>query len=50
VHIFAACAPFRSAMSMLNFYQNRGGRNLSPAVRRKLQAAKEELRKLFDRE
>jgi hypothetical protein len=50
VHIFAACAPFRSAMSLLNFYQNRRGRNLSPAVRRKLQAAKEELRKLFDRE
>jgi hypothetical protein len=41
--------PFRSAMSMLNFYQNRGGKNLSPAVRRKLQAAKEELRTLFER-
>lgn len=41
--------PFQSAMSMLNFYINRAGRNL-PARRRKvLEAAKEELRKLFGR-
>jgi hypothetical protein len=36
-------------MSMLNFYQNRAGRNLSPAVKYRLPAAKKELRKLFDR-
>jgi hypothetical protein len=40
-------APFRSAMSMLSFYINRGGRNLSPAQRRKLEQAKKELRSLF---
>lgn len=38
----------QSAMSMLNFYINRAGKNL-PADRRKtLNAAKEELRKAFD--
>jgi uncharacterized protein DUF3175 len=42
-------APFRSAMSMLVFYQNRAGRKLSAARRRKLDAAKRELRKLFGR-
>jgi hypothetical protein len=42
-------APFRSAMSMLVFYQNRAGRKLSAAERRKLDAAKRELRKLFGR-
>lgn len=41
--------PFRSAMSMLTFYENRAGRNLSAAQRRTLQAAKAELRRLFDR-
>ncbi|MCX7897425.1 MAG: DUF3175 domain-containing protein [Rhodocyclaceae bacterium] len=41
--------PFQSAMSMLNFYINRAGRNL-PANRRKvLEAAKDELRKLYGR-
>jgi len=41
--------PFRSAMSMLNFYINRAGRKL-PATRRKvLEAAKDELRALFRR-
>jgi hypothetical protein len=39
--------PFRSAMSMLNFYENRGGRNLSASARKKLDGAKSELRKLF---
>jgi Protein of unknown function (DUF3175) len=39
--------PFRSAMSMLTFYENRGGKNLSAAQRKKLDGAKEELRKLF---
>jgi hypothetical protein len=42
--------PFRSAMSMLNFEINRGGRNLSPERRRVLNQAKVELRRLFSRE
>ena len=42
--------PFRSAMSMLNFYINRAGKNL-PARRKKvLNKAKEELRLLFKRD
>jgi hypothetical protein len=41
--------PFQSAMSMLNFYQNRGGKNLSIAEKSKLNKAKDELRKLFGR-
>jgi hypothetical protein len=40
---------FRSAMSMLTFYINRGGRNLSPERKRTLEAAKEKLRALFGR-
>ena len=41
--------PFQSAMSMLNFYINRAGKNL-PASRRKiLEQAKVELRKAFGR-
>jgi hypothetical protein len=41
--------PFRSAMSMLNFYINRGGKNL-PASRKKiLNEAKDELRSLYGR-
>jgi hypothetical protein len=39
--------PFRSAMSMLNFYINRAGGNLSKERRAKLEAAKEELRFLY---
>jgi hypothetical protein len=39
--------PFRSAMSMLNFYINRAGRNLSAARRRVLHQAKDELRRAF---
>jgi hypothetical protein len=39
--------PYRSAMSMLTFYINRGGRNLSAAQRAKLEKAKDELRRLF---
>jgi hypothetical protein len=42
--------PFRSAMSMLTFYVNRAGRNLSPERRRVLEAAKVELRRAFGRE
>jgi hypothetical protein len=43
-------APFRSAMSMLNFHINRAGRNLSAERRRVLVEAKSELRKAFHRE
>jgi hypothetical protein len=39
--------PFRSAMSMLNFYINRAGRNLSSDRRGRLEAAKGELRRLY---
>ena len=42
--------PFQSAMSMLNFYINRGGKNLPAARKRVLAQAKTELRKLFGRE
>lgn len=41
--------PFRSAMSMLTFYINRAGKNLSAAQRRTLEAAKDELRVEFGR-
>ena len=41
--------PYRSAMSMLTFYINRAGHNLEPAQRARLEAAKDELRQLFDR-
>ena len=40
---------FRSALSMLNFYINRAGRNLSDMRRRILTRAKDELRKQFGR-
>jgi hypothetical protein len=42
--------PFRSAMSMLVFYINRAGRNLSKTDRARLEKAKEELRKAFGKE
>ena len=42
--------PFRSAMSMLVFYINRAGRNLSEADHKRLEKAKEELRRVFGRE
>jgi hypothetical protein len=41
--------PFRSAMSMLTFYINRAGDNLSKRRRGILEEAKDELRALFDR-
>ncbi len=43
-------SPFRSAMSMLTFYQNRAGSNLSAERKRAIQEAKDELRKLYGRE
>ena len=42
-------APFRSAMSMLNFYINRAGKNLPEGQRAVLEQAKEELRELYGR-
>jgi hypothetical protein len=41
--------PYRSAMSMLTFYLNRAGRNLSQERRGILERAKAELRKQFGR-
>ena len=49
VSLFRKAGPFQSAMSMLNFYINRAGRNL-PAPRKKiLEHAKDELRELYGR-
>jgi hypothetical protein len=42
--------PYRSAMSMLTFYINRAGENLSAAQRKVLERAKDELRREFGRE
>lgn len=42
--------PFRSAMSMLTFYENRAGKNLSEKQKKVLEQAKHELRQLFGRE
>jgi hypothetical protein len=43
-------SPFRSAMSMLTFYINRAGKNLSASRLRTLERAKDELREAFGRE
>lgn len=40
-------APYQSAMSMLNFYINRAGKNLNEDHREILDQAKQELRELF---
>jgi hypothetical protein len=42
-------SPYRSAMSMLTFYVNRGGKNLTAAQKKKLNQAKDELRALYDK-
>ena len=42
--------PFQSAMSMLNFYINRGGDNLSSSKKKVLEDTKDELRAVFDNE
>jgi hypothetical protein len=39
--------PYQSAMSMLTFYINRGGKNLSAGRKNILNKAKDELRDLF---
>ncbi|MGZ4049857.1 MAG: DUF3175 domain-containing protein [Bacteroidia bacterium] len=41
--------PFQSAMSMINFYENRAGKNLSASQKKVLDGSKDELRKLFGR-
>ena len=41
--------PFQSAMSMLNFYINRAGKNLPLKRKLVLKRAKDELRRLFHR-
>jgi translation initiation factor 2 alpha subunit (eIF-2alpha) len=41
--------PYRSAMSMLSFYINRAGKNLSASRRQTLERVKSELRKQFGR-
>lgn len=41
--------PFQSAMSMLNFYINRAGKNLPASQKKILEQAKIELRKQFGR-
>ena len=42
-------SPYQSAMSMLNFYVNRGGKQLTAGRKRILERAKAELRALFGR-
>jgi len=42
--------PFQSAMSMLNFYINRAGKNLDPEQKKILEQAKVELRKVFNKD
>jgi hypothetical protein len=42
--------PYASAMSMLCFYINRAGRNLSEERRQVLESAKQELKHLYGRE
>ena len=42
--------PYRSAMSMLTFYINRGGKGLSKTRKAKLEKAKDELRALYGKD
>jgi hypothetical protein len=42
--------PYQSAMSMLNFYINRSGKNLPQRQKRVLERAKDELREAFGRQ
>jgi len=41
--------PYRSAMSMLTFYINRAGKNLAKVDRDRLEEAKRQLRKAFNK-
>jgi hypothetical protein len=42
--------PYRSALSMLTFYTNRAGKNLSATRRKILKQAKDELRRQFGKD
>ena len=42
-------SPYRSAMSMLTFYENRAGKNLSADEKEVLEKAKVKLRGLFNK-
>ena len=42
-------SPYRSAMSMLSFYENRAGKKLPAARKQVIRRAKDELRKLYGR-
>lgn len=42
--------PYQSAMSMINFYINRAGSNLSQSKKKVLEDSKDALRKLFGRD
>jgi hypothetical protein len=42
--------PFQSAMSMLNFYENRAGKNLTAGEKQPLEEAKNKLRKLYGKD
>jgi hypothetical protein len=42
-------APYATAMSRLNFYLNRGGKNIPSDIRAKVNAAKEVLKKMYKR-
>lgn len=43
-------SPYRSAMSMLTFYVNRGGKGLSASRKAKFNKAKDELRALYGKD
>jgi len=43
-------SPYRSAMSMLTFYINRGGKGLSKSRKQTLENAKDELRALYGKD
>jgi hypothetical protein len=43
-------SPFRSAMSMLTFYENRAGKNLESNHKEVLEKAKDKLRELFGKD
>jgi hypothetical protein len=43
-------SPYRSAMSMLTFYINRGGKGLAKARKKKLEDVKDELRDLYNKD
>lgn len=42
--------PYQSAMSLLNFYENRGGKNLSKGKKQELERAKTSLRRIAGRD